>query len=100
MIIITRGGRSHVITLWRKIVQPSIVLRVEACLAVSKVANCIEKACKSGGMLWYRLYNWFFKILKGVKVELLQPFLWDHEMTDDAWPTSSGQMQMLAWYAM
>jgi len=29
--------------------QPSIVLRFEACLTVSKV---VEKVCKGGGMLW------------------------------------------------
>ena len=33
--------------------QPSIVLLFEDCLAVSKVAHCIEKVFKGGGMLWY-----------------------------------------------
>jgi len=71
--------------------QSSIVLSFEACLAVSKVMNCIAKACKGGGMLWYGyIIVVVFLILKDVKVKLVQPFLWYHEMTDGAWPTSSG----------
>ena len=48
-----RGGWSRVISLWHKIMQPSIVLRFEACLTVSKEAHCIEKVWKGDGMLWY-----------------------------------------------
>ena len=49
----TRRGWSRVISLWCKITQPSIVLCFEACLTVSKVAHCIEKVCKGGGILRY-----------------------------------------------
>ena len=35
------------------------------------------------------LYIWSFRILRGLKAELLQPFLWDHKITDNEWPTSS-----------
>jgi len=48
-----RGGWSHVISLRRKIMQPSIVLHVEACLAVNKVVHCIEKIRNGDGKLWY-----------------------------------------------
>jgi len=71
------------ISLWHKIMQPSIVLHVEACLAISEVVHCIEKVFKGGGMLWYGNIIGFLKILKGVKVELV---LWDHEMTDHDQP--------------
>ena len=46
-----RGGWSHVISLRRKIMQPSIVLHVEACLAVNKVVHCIEKIRNGDGKL-------------------------------------------------
>jgi len=49
---------------------PSIVLGVKACLAARKVAHCSEKVCKGSGILCYG-----FRILRGVKVELVQPFL-------------------------
>ena len=65
---------------------PSIDLHVEACLVVHKVAHCIKKVCKGGEMLWY---GYTFKVVKGVKVEVVQPSLLDHKMTDDVWPTSS-----------
>ena len=89
-----RGGWSCVMILWHQITQPSIVLGVKACLAARNVAHCSdEKVCKGSGMLWYGLYIWFFR---GVKVDLVQPFHWDHEMTDDAWPISFEQWLMFA----
>ena len=40
----------RLVTRHQSMTQPSIVLCVEACLAVSKVAHCIKKFCKGGGM--------------------------------------------------
>ena len=74
--------------------QPSIVLGVKVCLADRKVVHCTEKVRKGSEMLWYGyIYNWTFGIVKGVKVEFVQPFLRDHKMTDDASPTSSVVIQ-------
>ena len=43
----------HVSSVYDIKLQLSIVLLVEACLAVSKVVHCIEKVCKGSGMFCY-----------------------------------------------
>ena len=53
--------------------QPSIVLGFKIYLAARRVAHW--KVCKGGGMFWYgytALYIWSFRVLRGVKVELVQ----------------------------
>ena len=76
---------SYSVSLWHKITQPNIVLGVQGSF---KVVHCTDKG---GGMFWYpmNIHLVFFRILRDVKDELVQSF-WDHKITDDEWPTSSG----------
>jgi len=53
--------------------QPSTVLGFKACLPARKVVHCTE-VCKGSGMLWYG-YAFGLLGLRGVKIELVQPFL-------------------------
>ena len=66
-------------SLWRQITQHCSRCSGLYCIAARKVAHWV---CKGSGILWYGY-------TLGLLEKLVQPFLWDHKMTDDGWITST-----------